>query len=82
MYLFPSHDREGYIGPDVDQFLPKTTPYKVLILTQCGKKKTIKTGSKRAGEFYHGNQIQCLDKTQADYYILSAKHGWVHRNEV
>ena len=33
---------EGYMGPDIDQFTPKPTPYKVLILTQCGKKKTIK----------------------------------------
>jgi len=73
---------EGYIGPDIDQFLVKDTPHKVLIVTQCSKKKTIKTGSKRAGEFYHGNQVQALDKTHADYYILSAKHGWVHRNEI
>ena len=73
---------KGYIGPNIDQFLVKDTQYKVLIITQCSKKKTIKTGSKRAGEFYHGNQVQALDKTHADYYILSAKHGWVHRNEI
>lgn len=73
---------EGYIGPDLDQFLVKDTNHKVLIITQCSKKKTIKTGTKRAGEFYHGNQVQALDKTNADYYILSAKHGWVHRNEI
>lgn len=73
---------EGYIGPDLDQFLVKDTNHKVLIITQCSKKKTIKTGTKRAGEFYHGNQVQALDQTNADYYILSAKHGWVHRNEI
>lgn len=73
---------KDYIGPDIDQFLVKDTSYNVLIVTQCSKKKTIKTGSKRAGEFYHGNQVQALDKTHADYYILSAKHGWVHRDEI
>jgi hypothetical protein len=73
---------KDYIGPDINQFLVKDTPYNVLIVTQCSKKKTIKIGSKRAGEFYHGNQVQALDKTHADYYILSAKHGWVHRDEI
>ena len=73
---------EGYIGPSIDQFLVKDTKHKVLIITQCSKKKTIQTGTARAGEFYHGNQVQALDKTNADYYILSAKHGWVHRNEI
>ena len=73
---------KGYIGPDLEQFLVKDTQYKVLIVTQCSKKKTIKTGTKRAGEFYHGNQVQALDSTHADYYILSAKHGWVHRDEI
>ena len=73
---------KGYIGPDLEQFLVKDTNFKVLIVTQCSKKKTIKTGTKRAGEFYHGNQVQALDTTHADYYILSAKHGWVHRDEI
>jgi len=73
---------KGYTGPNMEQFLVKETQHKVLIVTQCSKKKNIKSGSKRAGEFYHGNQVQALDKTHADYYILSAKHGWVHRDEI
>jgi hypothetical protein len=72
----------GYVGKGVDDYKVIPTQQKVLILTQCGKKKTIKSGSIRAGEMYHGNQTQILDKTNSDFYILSAKYGWVNRNEV